>query len=126
MPGGRAGRLLGAAVACTAEGCDDNPAPGRGRAWTSSGTRTRPANEAKHGVSFAEAASVFADPLAVTFDDPLHSADEARYLTIGLSAADRVLIVSHTDRGDATRVISARAASRGERKGYEDGDYPRA
>ncbi|MBA4067159.1 MAG: hypothetical protein C0501_26330 [Isosphaera sp.] len=84
------------------------------------------ANEAKHGVSFPEAASVFGDPLAVTFDDPLHSADEARYLTIGLSAAGRVLIVSHTDRGDATRVISARAASRGERKGYEDGDYPRA
>lgn len=84
------------------------------------------ANEAKHGVSFPEAASVFADPLAVTFDDPRHSADEDRYLTIGLSAAGRVLIVSHTDRGTATRVISARVASRGEREGYEDGDYPRA
>ena len=60
------------------------------------------ANEAKHGVSFAEASSVFGDPLAVTFDDPLHSADEDRYLTIGLSAAGRVLIVSHTDRGAAT------------------------
>lgn len=84
------------------------------------------ANEAKHGVSFAEAASVFGDPLAVTFEDPLHSVDEDRYLTIGLSAAGRVLIVSHTDRGGDTRVISARAASRGERKGYEDGDYPPA
>ncbi|MBX9584534.1 MAG: BrnT family toxin [Gemmataceae bacterium] len=84
------------------------------------------ANEAKHGVSFAEASSVFADPLAITFDDPVHSDDEDRFLTIGLSAAGRVLIVSHTDRGDATRVVSARAASRGERKGYEDGDYPRA
>lgn len=84
------------------------------------------ANETKHGVSFAEASSVFGDPLAVTFDDPLHSADEARYLTIGMSAAGRVLIVSHTDRGGANRVISARVASRGERKGYEDGDYPPA
>jgi hypothetical protein len=84
------------------------------------------ANEAKHGVSFVEAASVFGDPLAVTFEDPRHSADEDRYLTIGLSAAGRGLIVSHTDRGDDTRVISARVASRGERKGYEDGNYPRA
>ena len=83
-------------------------------------------NEAKHGVPFAEAVSVFGDPLAVTFDDPLNSADEVRFLTIGLSTAGRVLIVSHTDRGEATRIISARVASRGERKGYEDGDYPRA
>ena len=84
------------------------------------------ANERKHGVSFIEATTVLADPLAVTFDDPLHSDDEDRHLTIGLSAAGRVLIVSHTDRGSATRVISARVASRGERKGYEDGSYPRA
>jgi uncharacterized DUF497 family protein len=91
--------------------------------WDEDKART---NEAKHGVSFPEAASVFGDPLAVTFDDPLHSADEDRYLTIGLSATGRVLIVSHTDRGAATRIISARVASRGERKGYEDGDYPRA
>ena len=81
-------------------------------------------NESKHGVSFAEASSVFGDPLAVTFDDPLHSDDEDRHLTIGLSAASRVVIVSHTDRGAATRIISARVASRGERKGYEHGNYP--
>ena len=81
-------------------------------------------NESKHGVSFAEASSVFGDPLAVTFNDPLHSDDEDRHLTIGLSAAGRVVIVSHTDRGAATRIISARVASRGERKGYEDGNYP--
>ncbi len=84
------------------------------------------ANESKHGVSFTEASTVFGDPLAVTFDDPVHSDEEARQLTIGLSATGRVLIVSHTDRGAATRIISVRVASRGERKGYEDGDYPRA
>ena len=83
-------------------------------------------NEAKHGVSFREAASVFGDPLAITFDDPLHSADEARFLTIGMSSSAQVLIVSHTDRGETTRIISARVTSRAERKGYEDGDYPRS
>lgn len=84
------------------------------------------ANEAKHGVSFAEASSVFGDPLAVTFDDPKHSDLEDRFLTIGMSVTGRILIVSHTYREAATRLISARVASRGERKGYEDGDYPRA
>ncbi len=83
-------------------------------------------NESKHGVSFVEASSVFGDPLAITFDDPVHSTDEDRYLTIGLSAAGQVVVVSHTDRDSATRIISARVASRGERKGYEDGNYPRA
>ncbi len=91
--------------------------------WDEDKART---NGVKHGVSFAEATSVFGDPLAVTFGDPRHSADEDRYLTIGLSAAGRVIIVSHTDRETATRIISAREATRGERKGYEDGDYPRA
>lgn len=91
--------------------------------WDEDKART---NEGKHGVSFAEASTVFGDALAVTFHDPLHSDDEDRYLTIGQSAAGRVLIVSHTDRGAATRIISARAASRGERKGYEDGNYPPA
>lgn len=91
--------------------------------WDSDKAR---ANESKHGVAFPEAATVFGDPLAVTFDDPLHSADEDRYLTIGLSAAGRVLIVSHTDRDGTTRIISARVASPGERKGYENGDYPHA
>lgn len=84
------------------------------------------ANEAKHGVSFIEAATVFGDPLALTFEDLLHSLEEDRFLTIGLSSAGRALIVSHTDRGAETRIISARLASRGEGKGYEDGDYPRA
>ncbi len=82
------------------------------------------ANVRKHGVSFAEAATVFGDPLAVTFFDPDHSDDEYRFLTIGLSIDGRALILSHTDRGDRVRIISARVATKSERKGYEDGTYP--
>jgi hypothetical protein len=81
-------------------------------------------NFSKHGVTFGEAATVFDDPLAVTFDDPDHSDDEDRHLTIGMSAGGRVVIVSHTDRGDRIRVISARVASRGERRGFENGTFP--
>jgi uncharacterized protein len=76
-------------------------------------------NLAKHGVSFQEAATVFGDPLAMTYFDPDHSDDEDRYLTFGTSIRGRLLIVSHTDRGDNTRIISARAASAKERKAYE-------
>lgn len=81
-------------------------------------------NLRKHGVSFPEASTVFADTLALTGYDPLHSADEDRYVTMGVSADGRVLVVSHTDRGDAVRIISARAATRAERKDYEDGNFP--
>lgn len=78
-------------------------------------------NLAKHGVEFAEAATVFGDPLAITFHDPDHSDDEDRFLTFGHSIAERLLVVSHTERGDATRIISARAATRRERKIHEEG-----
>jgi uncharacterized DUF497 family protein len=81
-------------------------------------------NLRKHGVSFAEAATVFGDPLAVTFFDPDHSDEEDRFLTIGMSIDNRVLMLSHTDRGEKVRIISARVATRSERKGYEDGSYP--
>jgi len=81
-------------------------------------------NLAKHGLDFAEAATVFGDPLAITFFDPDHSDEEDRYLTIGMSINNRVVIVSHTDREQAVRIISARVATKAERKGYEDGDYP--
>lgn len=81
-------------------------------------------NERKHGVPFAEAATVFADPLSLTGYDPDHSDAEDRFITMGLSAVGRLLIVSHTDRGDKIRVISAREASRAERKDYEDGNCP--
>lgn len=76
-------------------------------------------NLSKHGVAFAEAATVFGDPLAVTFYDPDHSRDEDRYLTFGYSTRGRLLVVSHTDRQHRHRLISARTATRRERKIYE-------
>jgi hypothetical protein len=81
-------------------------------------------NERKHGVSFTEAETVFGDPLSLTGYDPRHSDDEDRYITMGMSTEGRLLIVSHTDRGDKVRLISAREASRRERKDYEDGNIP--
>jgi uncharacterized DUF497 family protein len=79
------------------------------------------ANKRKHGVSFHEAATVFGDPLAFTFSDPDHSIDEYRYLTFALSKFDRLLVVSHSDRGDKVRIISARIMTRQERRIYEEG-----
>jgi uncharacterized DUF497 family protein len=76
---------------------------------------------AKHGVPFAEAATVFGDPLAVTYFDPDHSDEEDRFLTFGHSSEGHLLVVSHTDRDDRTRIISARRATRKERKQYEEG-----
>ena len=77
-------------------------------------------NERKHGVRFAEAATVFGDPLSVTVPDPDHSVGEARFLTIGMSHQQRLLVVAHADRDDVVRLISARAATRVERKVYEE------
>jgi len=77
-------------------------------------------NRRKHKVAFAEAATVFGDPLAVTFPDPDHSVEEDRFLTIGTSDRNRVLIVSHTDREDRVRIISARKATPQERRTYEE------
>ena len=76
-------------------------------------------NLVKHGVSFHEAGTVFGDPLALTYFDPDHSDDEDRYLTFGLSNQNRLVVVSHTDRDDRTRIISARPATRQERMSYE-------
>jgi uncharacterized DUF497 family protein len=77
-------------------------------------------NERKHGVSFAEAATVFGDPLSATVADPDHSVGEVRFLTLGMSHQQRLLVVAHADRDDAVRLISARAATRAERKTYEE------
>ncbi len=82
------------------------------------------ANERKHGVSFEEAMTVFADPLSLTGFDPAHSDEEDRYITMGTSAAGRLLVMSHTDRNAKIRLISAREASRRERRDYEDGNFP--
>ena len=79
------------------------------------------ANHAKHGVDFHEAGTVLDDPLSTTFPDPDHSLDEQRYLTIGSSLSGRILVVAHTDRGEAVRLISARPATPSERKFYEQG-----
>lgn len=76
-------------------------------------------NLKKHGVSFQEAATVFGDPLAVTFHDPDHSYEEERQLTFGQSLQSRLIVVSHTRRGEKTRIISARPMDRNERVIYE-------
>lgn len=76
-------------------------------------------NLEKHGVSFAEAASVFVDSLSLTIPDPLHSEDESRFVTIGKSNDSALLVVVHTDRDEKTRIISAREATRTERRNYE-------
>lgn len=80
-------------------------------------------NHGKHEVTFAEATTVFRDPLAVTFDDPDHSADEARFITIGHSSGDRLLFVAHADRADRVRIISARKATGKETHEYEEGSF---
>jgi uncharacterized protein len=79
------------------------------------------ANLRKHGVSFDEAATIFGDTLSVTIDDPGHSYREFRFVTLGYSANQRLLTVVHTDRGHRIRIISARPATRTERKAYEEG-----
>lgn len=77
-------------------------------------------NFRKHKVSFAEAATVFGDPLGVTASDPDHSAKEDRLITVGLSIRSRLLIVSHCDLADRVRIISARQLTRTERRVYEE------
>ena len=77
-------------------------------------------NQAKHAVSFAEASTVFGDPLSLTIPDPAHSQTEDRWIILGHSQQGRLLVVVHTERGDNLRNISARPASRRERKQYEE------
>ena len=78
-------------------------------------------NLRKHKVSFEEAATALGDPLAATGADPEHSVTEDRYITFGVSARGRLLVVAHTDEYETIRIISARLASKGERKLYEEG-----
>ncbi len=77
-------------------------------------------NLQKHGVTFQEAATVFGDVLSLTFPDPDHSVGEDRYVTIGMSRLAQLLVVSHTDRSDRIRIISARRATRQEQRVYEE------
>ncbi len=79
------------------------------------------ANRRKHGVTFQEATSALRDVFSATAHDPDHSDDEERFVTFGVSSQGRLLTVSHTDRGNAIRVISARLATNAERQIYEEG-----
>jgi len=78
-------------------------------------------NLAKHGVSFDEASTVFADTLSLTIPDPDHSEDEERWVIIGESHRRRLLVVIHVEEDETVRVISAREADRREREKYEEG-----
>lgn len=78
------------------------------------------ANLKKHGVDFREAATVFDDPLSTTYPDVDHSSSERRFVMIGASAPSRVLVVAYTEQGTAVRIISARLATRRERRFYEE------
>ena len=85
--------------------------------WDEDKART---NLDKHGVNFEEASTVFGDPLSITIPDPAHSQAEDRWIILGHSHRGQLLVVVHTERGDNLRIISARRASRRERKQYEE------
>jgi hypothetical protein len=78
-------------------------------------------NLRKHKVSFEEAATALSDPMAATGADPDHSIAEERYITFAVSERGRLLVVAHTEEDEIIRIISARLASKGERKIYEEG-----
>ncbi len=82
--------------------------------------RKAAANARKHGVTFREASTAFADPLSITIPDPEHSLGEQRFVLIGLSHGRRLLVVAHTERSDTIRIINARPATRHERQTYEE------
>jgi uncharacterized DUF497 family protein len=73
----------------------------------------------KHGVTFGEASTAFGDPLSITIADPSHSDDEDRFILIGQTRPNRLVVVVHADRGGITRIISARLATTRERRRYE-------
>ena len=78
-------------------------------------------NKRKHGITFEEASTIFGDPLSITVHDPAHSIGEDRFITIGTSVNNKLIVVVHTDRNDIIRIISARKATRNERRQYEQG-----
>jgi len=77
------------------------------------------ANARKHGVAFTEAMTIFGDPLELTIVDPDHSHDELRFVSIGMSVAGQLLVVTYTEREGRTRIINAREARSQERRSYE-------
>ena len=78
-------------------------------------------NLKKHGIDFHEAATVLDDTLSTTFPDEEHSRFELRFVTVGMSSRGRILVVVHTEHGNMIRIISARGATRHERRFYEEG-----
>ncbi len=85
--------------------------------WDDEKART---NLNKHDVDFNEASTIFDDPMFITFLDEEHSVDEERYITIGLSNKQRLLMVAHTDRGGKIRIISPRKATKNEENFYTE------
>ena len=83
--------------------------------WDTNKAKT---NFEKHGISFEEAATLFADENSITIDDPVHSLNEKRSITIGLTFKRKLLVAVHTERNGKIRIISARSASRKEKKQY--------
>ena len=77
-------------------------------------------NARKHGVTFDEACTAFRDPLALLMPDPDHSLSEERYIVLGMSSQQRLLVVTFAERPPRTRLISARRATRRERRRYEE------
>ena len=83
-------------------------------------TNKEASNRGKHGIAFAEAATIFGDPLELTISDPEHSRDEFRWISLGRSSAGELLVVSYTEREESRiRIISARPANRHEQRSYE-------
>ena len=76
-------------------------------------------NFRKHGVSFQEAATAFGDPLSITIPDPDHSTGERRFILLGQTDIEHLVVVVHVERGDMIRIISARKATKAERRSYE-------
>ncbi|MEW6365133.1 MAG: BrnT family toxin [Acidobacteriota bacterium] len=83
-------------------------------------TKKADVNLRKHGVGFDEASTVFGDPLALLMPDPDHSVGEMRYVLLGMSNQQRLLVVAFAERSPRTRLISARRATKQERKKYEE------
>jgi uncharacterized protein len=82
--------------------------------------RKAAANEKKHGVTFAEAATAFGDPRSLTIYDDAHSSVEDRWILVGMSAGARLLSIAHTERGARIRIIAARDAGPRQRRAYEE------
>jgi uncharacterized DUF497 family protein len=80
-------------------------------------------NISKHKIDFDEAKTIFDDPMQISMSDPDHSFDELRFITIGISEQNRLLIIAHTFSDDKIRIITARKPTRRERKNYEEGVF---